>query len=613
VKGPRRKGVFRITKRALLLTAFCWLMLLSPRWTCAGSCYSLTLPPADRTLGGALFQDAYRNLNEGRLTQALRMLQEALRVDPYLVDFYLLRGYLFSLLGDEEQARKDFRHYLEVRPKDPIAAGLHAALEKRARFVRDTLREGPPTQLVLEKVSPMRADLGFDAAAFRLPIRPSWDRETLAFGDAATGRFWIFRTQGAGWVRVMSGKTEKGLVRVLPGPDGSLLFIFTDGRGMQAVLTGKGMDVLEKWKIPAAGISDAVRISPRMLAVSDRFLRTIRVLDAGSGKTEWEWKLPAPFGEPVSLAAAGSLLAVADRKEREVFLVDVSERILKARVSLTGHPRSLEWVNSGLLLVLTEEGELLALSKEGKEKVRVGSLFPEAWFLFREGTNRWGVTDTRFTRHARFEAFSREGFFALRITGQKGEKAADAPQSQGSCSLEGRLLRPLDDGARPEMILSGVFNGRAVEMEVSERAGRVLLPGASPNWERLESFESMGKAEGLLLKASWIPLKPDILCRIGDFALANGITLHVLAERGPCPQPLLRLAEMTGGRVVFSYEEAQRLGGSGVLELRPKKALGNRVPPLGEQQEGIVVLGREGRRVLEGNIPIWEWDGCFPR
>jgi hypothetical protein len=94
-----------------------------------------------------------------------------------------------------------------------------------------------------------------------------------------------------------------------------------------------------------------------------------------------------------------------------------------------------------------------------------------------------------------------------------------------------------------------------------------------------------------------------MLARIGDFALANSITVHILSDGGPCPQELLRLAEMTGGRVVFSNEEIHLLSGSGILTLKPKKETTG-IPPLGEQ-EGIVILGREGWRALEGNLPFW--------
>jgi len=606
VKDTKRKDGFQILKRGrrLLLWIAAWLAVLpGPAGIFAGSSSPPVLPPADRTLGGALFRDAYRNLNEGRLAEALRVLQESLRYDPYLVDFYLLRGYISSLLGDVEQANKDFKRYLEVRPGDPIGRGLQAALEKRVRFVRNSLREGPPAEIVLSEISSMRTDLGPGASALRLPIRPFWNQGLLAFGDAATGQFWVFQTQGGKWDRVFRGKLEKKLVRVLPGWDGTLLFVFSDGRAVQAGLKKRAIEILGQWKSPAAAISDAVWLAPGMLVVSDRLQRTIRALDSKNGKTVWEWKLPAPFGEPVCLSASGNILAIADRKGKEVFLLDVAERLLRARIPVPGHPRALEWANSGLLLVLSEEGELLALSKEGSKKVRIGLLFPEAWFLFREGMNRFGVADTRFMRHARFEAFSKEGFLSLRVTAPR-EETSSPDSRKGSYGLKARVLRPLDDGTRPEMILAGVLNGRSVEMAISEKAGGISLPAAGPDWDRPESFESLRKTDGLLLRTSWIPLKPEVLCRIGDFALANSVALHILADTGPCPRELVRLAEMTGGRVVFSNEEAKRLEGAGILELNPKKATIG-VPSLGEQ-EGIVVLGREGRRILEGNLPFWE-------
>lgn len=597
----------RVLRLLLLLVAACLTVLPG-----SGSALAVSpgpsrpvLPPADRALGGALFRNAYRNLNEGRLMEALRVLQEALRYDPYLVDFYLLRGHLFSLLGDVEQAGSDFRRYLEVRPNDPVAVGLQEGLQKRVRYVRNALREGVPAELSFQGISSMRADLGFNAASLRQPIRPCWNNGLLAFGDAVTGGFWGFQTEtrNGKWERVIRGQSGKKLVRVLPSWDGTLLFVFADGRGVLAGPQKGETGVLGKWETRAASLSDAVWLAPGMLAVSDRLERFIRALDSKNGKTLWEWKLPALFGEPVSLSAAGNLLAIADRKSREIFLLDVEKRVLRTRVSVPGHPRAVEWANSGMLLVLTEEGELLAVSGEGKKQVRMGRLFPEAWFLFREGANRFGVADTRFTRLARLEVFSKEGFLSLRVNESGKEPPLGAPRDE-AFALEGKVLRPFDDGIRPEMILTGVFNGKSVELEISEETAGVLLPGACPDWGRPESFESLRKAGGLLLKASWIPLKPEVLCRIGDFALANGVSLHILADKGPCPLELVRLAEMSGGRVVFSSEEAGRLAGAGILKIRPKRAQKG-IPSLGEDR-GIVVLGREGRRVLEGNLPFWE-------
>ncbi|MFA0888255.1 MAG: hypothetical protein ACC613_04045 [Synergistales bacterium] len=589
----------------LLFCAACALVLLGLQAAGAASPSLRTLPSADRALGESLFKSATRRLNEGHFTESLQTLCEALRFDPYLVDFYLLRGTIHSLLGEEAQARKDLERYLEVRPRDPFAIGFKADLEERTAFVREFLRVGPDWPVAVSGCGPMRRDLGLDAASLRRPLRPAWRNGLLAFGDAETGRIWVFRTHGKAWTRVFRGRLGKDLVRVLPGPDGVLLSVYRDGRGLLARPKKDGLERLREWKQGSASLSDAAWISPGWLAVSDRLRKTVRLLDPLDGRILWEWRLPAQNPEPVSLSAAGPLLAVADRKGRAVFLLDAEKRVLRGRIALPGHPRSVEWLNSGTLLVLTEEGQLFSLSHEGTRKQSLGFPFPEAWFLFPDGACSVGVADTRFTRRSRAVTVPKKGFLALRVPAPEGEENPSSGEKPLR-TLEGRLVRPLDAGDRPEMILSGVFRGQAAELEVESRTTGGVFPEIPSDWTSMKSLESLRKATGLLLEVSRFPTETGTVARIGRFALANGITLSIRADgKSPCPLELLRLAEMTGGAVVFSEEEARRARGSEVLSLRPGRTLSQDASSP-EEREGLVVLGREGGRTIEGNLPFWE-------
>ncbi|HCD72028.1 MAG TPA: hypothetical protein DEQ04_05685, partial [Thermovirga lienii] len=78
----------------------------------------LKLPEAQRMYGFAAFVSAYQYALEDKIDEALEKLEVAIKWDPYLVEYYLLKAFCMYNLGRFDEAVTNLNFYLEVRNKD---------------------------------------------------------------------------------------------------------------------------------------------------------------------------------------------------------------------------------------------------------------------------------------------------------------------------------------------------------------------------------------------------------------------------------------------------------------------------------------------------------------
>jgi hypothetical protein len=173
-----------------------------------------------------------------------------------------------------------------------------------------------------------------------------------------------------------------------------------------------------------------------------------------------------------------------------------------------------------------------------------------------------------------------------------------------------RVLRPLGAGKQGDFLFQGVLGGYRIDidgtlLDENDEGDLPLvpkLPVKAPLWE-LEDLSDL--PEACVIDASQAPRGESWLSRLGGFALSQGLTIHVLAERALPTSQLLRLAELTGGEIVLSDENP------GTLERPEKWVLSLRVsdqllmPGGGAWGGGLFLIGRSGSLSMEDRFPLW--------
>jgi len=568
----------------------------------------LLLPrAADRTKGEALFASAYRDVLQGRIPDAMETLDEALRWDPYLVEYYLLKGYCRYLLGDYDRAEELLRLYLEVRPGDAFAVGFLEQIEKRMSLLETALREGVGLSLSVGSPGFFLDRMGLSAFSvnkFRVPGRPAAFGNLLALCDRAEEKAWLFEYHEAEdeWERFYAGDAGGAVVRILPVERDRIFFIYGDGSILRAYVSKDRIHERQKVQTKAAGPSDAVYAGGGILVIADRLERQILFVDAKTLEVTGRWRSGGVSFEPVALAALGRSLAVADRSGG-LFVLDLETRELLSEIPIPGPVRAVEWLNSSNLLILVEGGNLYHLKPgSGEPAKRVARIFPEAWFLF--STDRDVViVDTRLYRCSLVTGHASRGTLVLR---------EPKPVDSGNGTLfevTARVLRPLGAGKQGDFLFQGVLGGYWIDidgtlLDANEGDPPLVpkLPVKAPLWE-LEDLSDL--PEACVLDASEAPRDESWLNKLGGFALSQGLAIHVLAEDTlPTPQ-LLRLSELTGGEIVLSGENTATLERpeKWVLSLRVSDRL--LMPGNGAWGSGLFLIGRSGSLSVEDRFPLW--------
>ncbi len=570
------------------------------------------LPTAEHMYGEAIFASAYQKALEGKVGNALEELEETLRYDPYLVSYYLLRGYCFSLLGDYAETRRNLELYLEVKPDDPFAIGFLKEIEDRSVYLEKSLSSGISSSTKMSGPGNFRDKFDLDifwGSSFSMPGRPSLMGNILTLCDTMNQKVWVYKKNEKGWSRYYSGKAGGQIVRALPTGGDSLVLVFSDGTFLRGSFNRKVFSEILRGNTQARSISDASFAGAGRIVLAERIMGRIFVVNISDGKTLYSWHPSSSGFEPVSLASLGPLLAVADRMGNRVFILDIQKGKEITNFNITGHPRSVEWLNSEKLLVLTEERELFELSLKDERSSRIGGAFPEAWFLFSNGQGEVLVTDTRLYRCSNIITKAEKGFLALKYPRPVSAKRGN----RQNWIVEARLIHPLGrPSGTDERIFQGILGGNlidVVETEITYDSAPIEKPSLPDPAD--EEF-IRGPAVQLLLDPGNIPQDLASLTLFGGYALSNGIVIHLLADKVIPDLYQLRLSEATGGRMILSRDQ--------IPDLRPCLSLNFRIAfkpslelPGNPKASGLFITGRFANTVMEGRIPFWNGFLPFPR
>ena len=356
------------------------------------------LPRAQLDESERQFTRAYMYFMDRDYWSALDYLDRALRANTYLVDYYLLSGLALQRTGDGEGARAALANYLEVRPMDGTVPRIARNFVEQDRLLRSVLGTRPLSPRWQFSNPDMQTELGLPLAhPFNVKGMGKAEAlgEALAISDTFGDRVYL-RPAGRKEYQTLSIRRP---VTALPGGDGSFtvfcaegdIYTFTCPLDLEAAISPTLTGHID------AAISDAEALSGTLFAVADPVSRIIafyRLMDTDSTDSReapelvGEWTPPAAelLFEPVALDRYADWLAVADRGNGRVYLLNAANRREFFFVDVPV-PRDVLWSPLGELFVLTERGEIFCLGVDpGEKSATVGdplwSGLEDIWALF---------------------------------------------------------------------------------------------------------------------------------------------------------------------------------------------------------------------------------------
>lgn len=357
-------------------------------------------PIVDREAAEESFLKAYEFFLENRLWNTLDNLDQAIKHNTYFVDTYYLRSLALRRLGRYPDAIKAMSDYMEVRRTDHRGRIILGSMEEEWEIIRRTLYPLEiATELFFRNDSinsflnvPAYNPLSFKGMQGMGKLGASG--HYLFVNDTLGNRLWVF------------GRLEKPLimqlqadapVAVLPLSPYEALLLLRDGEIKRLTIdsTAGHVAMAHEGRI-SANVSDAALIDSTFMSVADRTGGAVRFYGLPSMGETAEWR-PDDSGttekmfEPVALASYGPYLAVADRGNGRIFVLDIYTLSVLDSFAVEA-PRDVEWGNQGELYILSENGSLYSrfpIGPKAKGLKSVSNGMANAWSMV--WTNRGPV------------------------------------------------------------------------------------------------------------------------------------------------------------------------------------------------------------------------------
>lgn len=396
-------------------------------------------PTVDREAAERSFLAAYDLFLQNRLWSCLDRLSVAQRQNTYYIDTYYLKALAMRRLGRYPDAMEAMRAYLEVRRADHRAQIIIRAMQDEWRILRETLYPGRTLSAFVFHANslnslfdvPLTHPLSFSGMTGLGKISAFGD--CIFTPDTLGNNLWVFD-------KTLTSKTMQmpvgAPVVVLPlSPEDALLLQKSgDVMSLRINRTAGTLSPRSRGRVDA-NVADAATVSSTLLAVADRTGQAVKFYNLPSlgAVAEWtpkEGEKSRKLFEPVAVAAYGPLLAVADRGNGVVYVLDSYTLVLRDRFE-TPLPRDLEWGNQGELYILSENGEMHArypATVQTPGVSRVVSEMKDAWSVAwtKEGPVVADVSGRHWWNSRMFPGSSASiGMIALRdpwIEGKKGEE-----------------------------------------------------------------------------------------------------------------------------------------------------------------------------------------------
>ncbi len=553
-------------KPTRLILSFCILSF------CAAAAASV-LPPADREESERFFAMAYNSFLERDYASALTSLDSALKLNTYLVDYYLMRGLVLHRLGRSAEAVKSIRYYLEVRPRDSAAPRILERYRDEDLFIRNFL-SGAPLQ---SRISSSLKDI---KSSFSLGLFQTLGIKGLGKASAYADGVFISDTLGDKVGFRLPGETIFQFVEV----EAPVVALPTGDKGFY-ILSEKG-DVFhlpEGERIPTriGGLSeipsDAALITRALMAVSSAVSRKVSLFSLPDLLFAGEIKFPEAENlfEPVALAVYGGWIAAADRNNDRVYVQSLQDENLNFSLDADA-PRDLAWSSLGDLFILHEPGSV--------SRARIsfsGGVFLEPETVLAEAPNGWSL----YAAHDRIycldiagsrlwemfpapldDALAMLSLFSPSITREAGRESFLLQATlSGPFMTYMSLNSPVVASIWNERLLGGAYLPSLPEDRPATVSFKPPEEHSAKNRESVISAASGGEVVASLVNA-WhmrkgalanvviaasTPFSFEELVQLTSFCLQNKVRMFVHADAIPSLE-LLRGAALTSGDRVFT-------------------------------------------------------------
>ena len=621
--------------RRTILTVLASIIVL---WGTAVASLGAELPRAQLDESERHFTRAYAYFLERDYWNTLDYLDRALKANTYLVDYYLLKGLTADRTGDFEGARKALASYLEVRAMDRTAPRVLNWLLAQERMLRSLLSPLP----VAARWQFSQPDLQEE---WRTGILRPFNVEGLGKVEALDAALCVSDTLGN---KLYLGGGEGDGFRSVPVPAPAVTLPVGDGTFFIFSVSG---DIRFFSDVPGGNVSldlkghvdshiaDASWVSETEFAVADPVARTVDFYDRESLRHLASWAPPdgEMLFEPVGLSRYANWLAVADRGNGRVYLLDAVSRreFFFAEVPM---PRDVAWSPLGELFTLSEKGEIFRAGldferREVRNLDRLEAGLQDAWALFPSSQGDLYCLDVAASRLVKATMLpSRDteqgflGLFAPVLALDKDKESFLVEAAVGTpfvsyfrntaeivhavwnertlrSSMQWMPQAPLDALLLHRSLPAGYVlppTLRAVRVESGQDV-RIALP---PLWSL-----HRGTLTNLIVDSSLL-LSQDEVAYLTRFCLENGLRLDVWARDIPS-LALTRAGAFTGGTAVFSMTGPPRISAPR-SRVRIQIPLPRELSSSGYPSRSMLAVYLDiGLVQMKGWIPLWP-DTLFP-
>lgn len=614
------------------------LAVLSFFWGAVPPATGAELPRAQLDESERHFTRAYAYFLERDYWNALDYLDRALKANTYLVDYYLLKGLTAERTGDFEEARKALSGYLEVRALDRTVPRILNWLLARERMLRAVLSPVP----VASRWQFSQPDIQEE---WRSGVLRPFNVEglgkvealdaALCLSDTLGNKIYLTGGGGDGFRSV----TAASPAVTLPLGDGTFFVFGADGDIHSFFDThGETLSLDLKGRVDSH-IADASWLSGTEFAVADPIARAVVFYDKESLTPLASWSPPdgEMLFEPVGMSRYAGWLAVADRGNDRVYLLDAVSRrnFFFAEVPM---PRDVAWSPLGELFILSERGELFRAAPdfergEIRNLDRLETELQDAWALFPSPHGDLYCLDVAASRLIKAAMLpsrdTEQGFLGL------FNPVLALDKDRESFLVEATLGAPFSSYFRnAAAVVHSVWNERTLRSSLHwlPRASldalllhRPLPPGSilSPGLRdvRVESGQDIrialpplwslhrGTLTNVILDSS-IPLSQDELLYLTRFCLENGLRLDLWARDIPS-LALTRASAFTGGTTFFSAAALPRVS-TPWSRVRIQIPLPRELSSSGYPSRSMLAVYLDiGLVQMKGWIPLWP-DLLFP-
>lgn len=575
-----------------LLIAFALIFMLE------GSSLSAQIPRANLDESERYFNNAYIHFMRRDYRDAQVYLDQAIQQNTYLVDYYLMSALNLARMGETDTALSSLRSYLEVRPMDTSAPRMSQVFDEQDRVLRSVLGTAPIP--VSWRYSETTVQTEWNTGYTRpFSIKGLGKVRALGevvsipdqFGDRIYFREGVrnFVSGTFSWAGALHEVSVPAPVIAVPMGDGTFTVFNADGeiytiRNVADASQTTSTDYV--MTLPSLIVSDAEIITANLFAVADPADRCIAFYYNGNnGLMLRRWTPPLGVGdllfEPVAVESYADWLAVADRANDRIYIVNI---ISREYFDIKGVPlpRDLTWSSTGELFVLSENGSIYDFMIDFGTRTYAnrnsGPLYENMeniWSFFHspEGDISWiEIGGSRIYKTLMMP--SREdvpGFLSL-----YNPVTATNVENNESFIIDATFMSPyLNYSHNTRVIAQTVWNDRTMRANVMwqrpMRFDALLLHAPVPRGYAFplnvrpaqvrngEDIRNTLPAYWLLHKDTLtnvivdasVPMELDDLLMLLKFCVLNGLELDIYAREVPS-LGLTRASYFTGGKTVYA-------------------------------------------------------------